>query len=159
MAETQQAWRAMESHVPTKVRSLGISNIYHPEILRALYNFATVKPSVVQNRFYPDTGYDGGIRAFCSEKGIVYQSFWTLTANPHLLRSRVVGALAEKVGVSKPVALYALVLGLGRVSVLDGTTKAERMREDLDGLHKVNKWREDNADWEGALEKFQALLN
>ncbi|KAK5170701.1 uncharacterized protein LTR77_005291 [Saxophila tyrrhenica] len=118
MAETQQAWRAMESCVPTKVHTLGLSNVYQPGVLQALYDFATVKPSVLQNRFYAATGYDRAIRAFCAEKGMVYQSFWTLTANPELLKSTAVGKLSEAVGVSRAVALYSLVMGLGDVSVL-----------------------------------------
>ena len=81
MKETQEAWRAMETHVPQQAHTLGISNIYQIEVLKALYDFASVKPSVVQNRFYPNTGYDTEIRAFCTEKGMTYQSFWTLTGS------------------------------------------------------------------------------
>ena len=53
-----------------------------------VYAESTVKPSVLQNRFYEDTDYDKGIRQFCAEKGILYQSFWTLTANGKNARSR-----------------------------------------------------------------------
>ena len=48
-------------------------------------NVSRIKPKVLQNRFYSDSGYDRELRAFCLEKGIRYQTFWTLTANPHLL--------------------------------------------------------------------------
>lgn len=34
-----------------------------------------------QNRFYDATRYDLEIRKYCRENGIVYQSFWTLTAS------------------------------------------------------------------------------
>lgn len=47
----------------------------------AVYAEASVKPSVLQNRFYEDSDYDKEIRKFCASKGIFYQSFWTLTAN------------------------------------------------------------------------------
>ncbi|KAF2770707.1 hypothetical protein EJ03DRAFT_373566 [Teratosphaeria nubilosa] len=99
--------------------------------LRWLYGFATIKPAVVQN-------YELAIRAFCAEKGIVYQSFWTLTANPQLLRSKSVVDLAESVGVTS--ALSALVSGLGNVSILNGTTNARHMEKDLKGLSKVAAW-------------------
>ena len=56
--QTEEAWRAMEAHAPHPVRTLGISNIYHLPALQALYEFARIKPVVVQNRFYRDTGYD-----------------------------------------------------------------------------------------------------
>lgn len=36
------------------------------------------------------------IRVFCAENGIVYEAFWTLTANPHLLRSTPVLRAASR---------------------------------------------------------------
>lgn len=68
-----------------KARQLGISNIYELDVLEQLFQDAKVKPSVVQNRFYADTGHDHQIRAWCREQGIVYQSFWTLTANKEVM--------------------------------------------------------------------------
>jgi diketogulonate reductase-like aldo/keto reductase len=150
----------MESHVPHPVRSLGISNIYNIDALRSLYQSVSIPPSVVQNRFYPETGYDTQIRQFCREKGITYQSFWTLTANPRLLRSEPVGKLAEAVGVSREVALYGLVLGLGEVmSVLDGTTKSARMEEDSKGVEMVGKWVDKSPEgWSEILQAFKVLV-
>ncbi|MCB4800394.1 hypothetical protein LG649_16215, partial [Tamlana sp. PT2-4] len=77
---------------------------------------------------------------------MTYQSFWTLTANPHLLKSPPVETLAHQVGSSLPVALYGLVLGLGKVSVLDGTTNAERMRDDLQGVQQILDWQSANPE-------------
>ena len=150
----------MESHTPHPVRTLGISNIYNINALRSLYQSARIPPSVVQNRFYPETGYDSQIRQYCREKGITYQSFWTLTANPRLLRSEPVGKLAEAVGVSKEVALYGLVLGLGEtMSVLDGTTRVERMEEDLKGVEMVREWAETAPEnWSAILQAFRTLI-
>ncbi|GAB1740764.1 hypothetical protein NU219Hw_g5848t1 [Hortaea werneckii] len=157
--QTEEAWRAVEAHVPNSVRTLGISNIYSISALEELYNFASVKPSVVQNRFFRDTGYDQEIRMFCAEKDITYQSFWTLTANPHLLMSEPARKLAQAVGVSLPVALYGLVLGLGKVSVLDGTTNAERMLEDLAGVQKMSEWQSAHAsEWSQLKGAFDTLL-
>ncbi|KAI4656865.1 uncharacterized protein J4E78_006756 [Alternaria triticimaculans] len=90
--QTLQAWKLLESYVPDKIRSLGISNVSLP-ILQAIHENATIKPSVVQNRFYPQTRYDVPLRAFCREHDIMYQSFWTLTGNPSLIRSEPVTAL------------------------------------------------------------------
>lgn len=160
MSQTREAWRAMESYVPHAVRTLGISNTYQVSVLQDLYNFAKVKPSVLQNRFYEDSGYDKDIRVFCKEKGIKYQSFWTLTANPRLLRSEPVSTIAKETGVTKPVALYALVLGLGEVSVLNGTTNQQRMAEDVAGIQNVEKWQAANATaWNRVLSAFDALLD
>lgn len=158
--QTKEAWRAMELHVPSFVRTLGISNVYELDLLKEIYTFASTKPSVLQNRFYPATRYDAEVRAFCAENGITYQSFWTLTANPELLRSDVVGGLAAKAGVSEPVALYSLVLGLGKLSVLNGTTNQQRMAEDLEGVQKVVEWAASEAEvWQEIKAKFQALID
>lgn len=160
MTQTEEAWRAMESHVPSSARTLGISNAYHLSVLKQLYNSAKIKPSVIQNRFYQDSGYDQDIRLFCRDKGILYQSFWTLTANPHLLKSGPVEFVANVVGVSKAVALYGLVLGLGNVSVLNGTTNPKRMKEDLDGVEAIRNWSESNTQaFTGAQTAFEALLS
>jgi len=87
-ADTMQIWRAMEElHSTGGVLQLGISNTYDIRTLRKLYEEATVKPTILQNRFYADTGYDVEIREFCKEHDIAYQSFWTLTGNPHILKS------------------------------------------------------------------------
>ncbi|KXT15279.1 hypothetical protein AC579_4831 [Pseudocercospora musae] len=159
MPSTQEAWKAMETHVPHAVRTLGISNCYDLPVLQALYDSATVKPSVVQNRFYADTGYDTDIRAFCNEKGVIYQSFWTLTANPRLLKAKPVALVADHVSVSRPVALYSLVLGLGNVRILNGTKNTSNMVEDLAGVEAVKGWSATQAsEWNKALEAFKSLL-
>lgn len=160
MAQTQEAWRAMESHVPHVVKTLGISNTYQLSVLEELYDFATIKPSVIQNRFYQDSEYDQDIRAFCKDRGgISYQSFWTLTANPRLLKAGAVDFVAKQVVVSKAVALYGLVLGLGNVSVLNGTTNSDRMQEDLAGVAAVQRWRASNPKASAeAQTSFEALL-
>ena len=157
--QTAEAWQAMEQHVPHSARTLGISNIYSLPLLEALYRAARVKPSVVQNRFYADSLYDQDVRAFCQAQGITYQSFWTLTANPHLEGSEVVASLAKEADVSRAVALYSLVLGLGRVSVLDGTTKVERMKADIEGVEKVAEWRASRPDdWQRIASAFKVML-
>ncbi|KAK2044412.1 aldo/keto reductase [Colletotrichum somersetense] len=158
-ADTLLAWRTLESYVPSRVRTLGISNVGLDD-LRALCADADVKPVVVQNRLNPDEAYNTPVRLFCRSGGINFQSFWTLTANPHLLRADAVGRVAEGAGVSGEVAMYALVLGLGGVSVLDGTTNEARMREDLEGVEKVAAWAEGDgaAVWEPSLAAFKSVL-
>src|SRR5579871_3114556 len=72
--QTLEVWRAMESLVEAgRVRQLGISNCYRVGQLEELYDSVRVKPAVVQNRFYAETGYDRGIRAVCGRYGIIYQ--------------------------------------------------------------------------------------
>jgi diketogulonate reductase-like aldo/keto reductase len=86
---TMEVWRVFEAIWRSgRVRFLGISNTDLRTLTR-LYEEASVKPSVVQNRFYPATQFDSEIRQFCRERGLFYQSFWTLSANPILLKRSV----------------------------------------------------------------------
>jgi hypothetical protein len=62
--------------------------------------FVCLLVSLYLLRFYSKTGYDRGIRQFCRQNNITYQSFWTLTANPDAVNSRVVRQIAQKRGVT-----------------------------------------------------------
>jgi diketogulonate reductase-like aldo/keto reductase len=126
------AWRAMEAiHAIGGARQLGISNCYNLQVLSALYADAREKPAVVQNRFYPDTGYDARLRHWCSNHGIIYQSFWTLTANPHVLSDPAILNMAEKYGKTPAQVLFRYLNQTGIVP-LTGTCSEQHMREDLD---------------------------
>jgi diketogulonate reductase-like aldo/keto reductase len=83
-SQFRQVWHAMEAIFDSgATKQLGVSNCYDLKLLDWLYSSARVKPAVLQNRFYAQTHYDGAVRAYCREHQIFYQSFWTLTANPH----------------------------------------------------------------------------
>jgi diketogulonate reductase-like aldo/keto reductase len=131
LQQTLEAWGAMEGLVAAgQVRQLGISNCYSLPVLEALYRTVHKKPAVVQNRFYADTGYDAAIRAFCRQNGIIYQSFWTLTANPELLAGPVFSDLAAHHGCEPPQVLFRYLTQRGAVP-LTGTRSAQHMRQDL----------------------------
>jgi diketogulonate reductase-like aldo/keto reductase len=158
-AETLRVWRMLESYVPHSIRSLGVSNIYSLSALQKLFAEARIKPVVVQNRFCRDLDYGREIYAFCKDNGVAFQSFWTLTANPDLLRSRPVLALAEAVGISEHAALYALLMGRGGWSVLNGTTREENMKADSEALEKVDVWAKENGSRVAELKsEFEGLL-
>lgn len=129
--QTREVWQAMESLVDARgVRQLGISNCYRLEQLEELYDSARFKPAVVQNRFYADTGYDRVIRGFCRQHGIVYQSFWTLTANPRVLAHRIVRELALRHGRTSAQILFRYLIQ-NDIVPLTGTRSESHMREDL----------------------------
>ncbi len=131
LTQTLQAWRAMESLVDARgVRQLGISNCYDSTLLGTLCREARIKPAVVQNRFYAETGYDRGIRALCRDERIIYQSFWTLTANPHILDHPAVAEAASRLGRTAPQVLFRYLIE-NEVVPLTGTRSVEHMREDL----------------------------
>jgi len=130
-AHQAEVWQAMELIVEQGgARRIGISNCYQPTALEQLHRSARIKPSIVQNRFHADTGYDREIRAFCRDQAIVYQSFWTLTANPNVLAHRSVQALAAKYQRTPAQILFRALTQQGIVP-LTGTRSETHMREDL----------------------------
>jgi len=131
MAQTQLLWRALEAFVDDgQIRQLGISNCYRLADLETLFDGARIKPAVVQNRFYADTHYDGEIRAYCRQQHIIYQSFWTLSANPDLLAHKALTDLASTHGRTAPQILFRYLAHRGVVP-LTGTKSEIHMREDL----------------------------
>jgi len=126
-----KAWNAMEKIQKTGgAHQLGISNCYDPEVFRSLYADANVKPAVVQNRFYQETGYDTNLRHWCSNHGVIYQSFWTLTANPQILASNTVRSIAQKYKKTEAQIFFRYLSQSGIVP-LTGTSSEQHMREDL----------------------------
>lgn len=129
--ETQLAWRAMEQlQTSGLVKQLGISNCYDNAFFTKLYNQAEIKPAILQNRFYAETGYDQTLRQFCLKHNIIYQSFWTLTANPHVLSNIDVLGIAQKYQRSAAQVLFRYLTQIGIVP-LTGTTSPVHMAEDL----------------------------
>lgn len=112
---------------------LGLSNCYDLDVLKEIHSAAAVKPSVLQNRFYARSGYDKDLRAWCGANGVRYQSFWTLSANPHLLESGTVTGLARSLGKTPAQVLFRFLNQRGVVP-LTGTTSEQHMKEDLDFL-------------------------
>lgn len=130
-AEMAEAWQAMEAIFDAGgATQLGISNCYDAGYLTRLHDAARVKPAVVQNRFFAETHYDREVRAVCAERDLVYQSFWTLTANPHVLAHDDVTAIAARHGRTPAQVLFRYLTQQGIVP-LTGTTSRAHMREDL----------------------------
>lgn len=130
--QTLEVWRAMEALVDSGVvRQIGISNCYELKVLEALFRASRIKPTVLQNRFYSDSDYDVSLRAFCRDNHITYQSFWTLTANPHLLADEALRLLSLKYQRTPAQLLFRYLTQSGVVP-LTGTRSQAHMREDLD---------------------------
>jgi diketogulonate reductase-like aldo/keto reductase len=126
-----RAWKSMEKIQKVGgARQLGISNCYNTEVLKSLFADADVKPAVVQNRFYQETGYDVQLRDWCSHHGIIYQCFWTLTANPHILADNALRTMSRKFKKTE-VQIFFRYLYQSGVVPLTGTTSEQHMIEDL----------------------------
>ena len=129
--QQMEVWQAMEQVFHNGgARQLGISNCYNPQQLQLLYHNATVKPAVIQNRFYAKTHYDRTIRDFCQQERIIYQSFWTLTGNPEVLAHTTLQSLAAKYQRSVAQVFFCYLHQLGIIP-LTGTTSEAHMRDDL----------------------------
>ncbi|ODH52468.1 hypothetical protein GX48_01248 [Paracoccidioides brasiliensis] len=153
--QTLEAWVTLEEYVPYKIRNLGISNCELSD-LKALCSTTKVKPAIVQNRFFPGSQFDIPLRQFCRENSIVYQSFWTLTANPTLVWSTEVGILSQQACISPQAAVYCLVLGLGNTVVLNGTKNEGRMQSDLAAPKAVEEFAAKFPEqWDKILKGFK----
>ncbi|KAH6659422.1 NADP-dependent oxidoreductase domain-containing protein [Truncatella angustata] len=151
------AYKAFEQFVPHTIKQLGVSNVSLQQ-LKAVYDAASVKPTIVQNRFMRDTSYDIEVRHFCAGHNITYQAFYMLTHNPELLASDVLASVAERLNIEKEVAFYVLVLSLGDVQVLDGTTQSVRMKADLTEITSIFKNDRTISDLKPFVIEFKKLL-
>lgn len=128
---TLTVWRAMEVACDRGiVRQLGISNCYDVKLFEELFRQARIPPSIVQNRFYDKTGYDRELRERCRKLDVIYQSFWTLTANAHLLAHGVVTELSSRHRSTPAQVLFRYLTQEGVVP-LTGTQSPKHMQEDL----------------------------
>jgi diketogulonate reductase-like aldo/keto reductase len=128
---TMKAWNAMENiHKAGGARQLGISNCYDANVLKELYSDATVKPAVLQNRFCRETGYGAELRHWCADQGVIFQSFWSLTANSHILTSNTIQMLAQK-HQQTAAQIFFRYLSQAGIVPLTGTSSEQHMKEDL----------------------------
>ncbi len=145
--ETIRAWRALETYVDGGiVRHLGIVSVHDAEYLTKLIAETRIKPSIIQNRFHSNRGYDIGLRPLFGKWGMANQLFWILTgsAGGRVRNNGVVRDIAKRMGgISPQVMLYSLTMELGG-SPLIGSQNVSHMREDVDALirHRM--------DWEKA---------
>jgi diketogulonate reductase-like aldo/keto reductase len=123
-------WAAMEAlRAAGKTRFIGVSNVDIDQ-LELLCERATTPPAFVQNRCFARNGWDAEIRAFCRERGIVYQGFSLLTANIGHLRTPAFAQIVNRVGRTPAQVVFRFALQVG-MQPLTGTTDPAHMREDL----------------------------
>ncbi len=128
---TLRVWKAMEKIYEEKgTKQLGISNCYDLKVLKSLHKNSNIKPAIIQNRFYKSSSYDKELRNWCDKNGIIYQSFWTLSANPNILESKEITSIAKKLAKTSPQILFRFLTQIG-ISPLTGTCSEQHMKEDL----------------------------
>ncbi|MDP1822244.1 MAG: aldo/keto reductase [Archangium sp.] len=129
-AADEEAWAAMEGlHASGRATALGVSNVSLDQ-LKTLFARAKVKPGFVQNRCYARTGWDADVRAFCRANHVRYQGFSLLTANPRVLESAEVRAMAKRTSRTAAQVLFRFACDVGMLP-LSGTTDPAHLKEDL----------------------------
>ncbi|PYM31232.1 MAG: aldo/keto reductase [Candidatus Rokuibacteriota bacterium] len=124
------AWAAMAKERDAgRTRFLGVSNVS----MRHLEQMAATgaeAPAFVQNRCFARLGWDRDVRSFCRSRKIVYQGFSLLTANPEVLRHRLIAGIAARGKVTPAQIVFRFAQAVGMLP-LTGTSDAEHMRQDL----------------------------
>jgi diketogulonate reductase-like aldo/keto reductase len=128
--EDAEVWAAIEEiHKSGKTGMIGISNVNAMQLAVLLKN-SRIAPMVVQNRCYAVRGWDRDVREICRMKGIMYQGFSLLTANPDVVHHPAVAKIAQRVGVHPEQVIFRFAMQVGMVP-LTGTTNEQHMKEDL----------------------------
>ena len=124
------AWAAMvRERDAGRTRLLGVSNVS----LRHLVQMAATgaeAPAFVQNRCFARLGWDRDVRAFCAERGIVYQGFSLLTANVEVLRHPLIARMAARANATPAQVVFRFALAVGMLP-LTGTSDPLHMQQDL----------------------------
>jgi diketogulonate reductase-like aldo/keto reductase len=128
--EDAEVWAAIEEiHKSGKTGKIGVSNVNAMQLAMLVKN-ARIAPMVVQNRCYAVRGWDRDVREICRLKGITYQGFSLLTANPDVVHHAAVAKIAQRVGVDPEQVIFRFAMQVGMVP-LTGTTNEQHMKEDL----------------------------
>src|SRR5947208_12126230 len=107
-------------------RVVSIVSLRHLEQMAATVAEA---PAFVQNRCFARLGWDRAVRAFCTERGIVYQGFSLLTANPEVLQHPLVGRIATRERGTPAQIVFRFARAVGMLP-LTGTSDPEHMAQD-----------------------------
>ena len=128
--EDAEVWMAMvRERDAGRTRLLGVSNVSlrHLEEMTAHHRET---PAFVQNRCFARLGWDRDVRAFCAERGILYQGFSLLTANREVLAHPLVADIAARGGATPAQVVFRFALAVGMLP-LTGTSDPRHMEQDL----------------------------
>lgn len=132
--DTMTAWKVLESYVDKGIiRHLGIVSVHDRDYLIKLHNETRVKPSIIQNRFHGNRGYDVGLRPLFKDMGMANQLFWILTgsAGGKVRNNKVITEIAQRQGVSNQVLLYSFITVCLGGTPLIGSKTLQHMEEDV----------------------------
>jgi diketogulonate reductase-like aldo/keto reductase len=125
-----EVWAAMAKERDAgRTRLLGVSNVSRRHLEQMAVAGAEA-PDFVQNRCFARLGWDRDVRSVCMDRKIVYQGFSLLTANPEVLRHRLVAGIAARDRATPAQVVFRFAQAVGMLP-LTGTSDAEHMKQDL----------------------------
>ena len=128
-----EVWTAMvRERDAGRTRLLGVSNVSWRHLAQMAMG-GSETPAFVQNRCFAVRGWDRDVRGFCRERGIVYQGFSLLTANPEVLEDELLAGIAKRLGATPAQVVFAFARAVGMLP-LTGTSDPDHMRQDLASL-------------------------
>ncbi|KAI0745223.1 Aldo/keto reductase [Earliella scabrosa] len=137
LTQTLAAWRTLVALQDAGVvRRIGVSNTYDVGTLEELERDGGRRPDVVQNRWHEGNQWDNDVWAYCVKHGIQYQSFWTLSGSPNLLRYSAIKSISTAKGCTPAQALFKIAQMNG-ITPLCGTTNEQHM-DDAIAVEKLD---------------------
>lgn len=133
MNADSEVWEAMRKERDAgRTRLLGVSNVslQHLEQMEAAHSEL---PAFVQNRCFARLGWDRDVRAFCTQRKIVYQGFSLLTANRQVVQHEMLTSFAARLSATPAQVVFSFACAVG-ILPMTGTSSAEHMNEDLASL-------------------------
>jgi diketogulonate reductase-like aldo/keto reductase len=128
--EDLEAWQAMENlYKKGYIKRLGISNISNKQLLK-IYDYAEIKPAIVQNRCYAHTSWNASVRYTCKKLGIEYQGFSILSANLRLTRNIEFKNIVQKYKLTPAQVIYQVALKMG-IKPLTGACNLDHLIENV----------------------------
>jgi diketogulonate reductase-like aldo/keto reductase len=125
-----ETWAAMlKERDVGHTRFVGVSNVSLRHLEELVATGAEL-PAFVQNRCFARFGWDRAVRAFCRERKIIYQGFSLLTANPEVLRHRLIASIAARGKITPAQVVFRFARAVEMLP-LTGTSDAEHMKQDL----------------------------
>ncbi len=125
-----EAWSAMmRERDAGRTHLLGVSNVSLRH-LEQMESTDAERPAFVQNRCFASLGWDRAVRAFCSERNIIYQGFSLLTANRQVLEHPLLAGVATRHKATRAQVVFRFAQEIGIIP-LTGTSDIEHMKQDL----------------------------
>ena len=140
----RELWPKFESLIEKGMtKSIGVSN-YNVQNILIILSFCKIKPAVNEVEFHPYL-YQKDLQEFCDKEGIKIFSYYPLVkgrlCTPELVKEKdldllnepVVKKLCEKYGKTPGQVVLNWHIHVGVIPI-PGTSKPERMKENLDSL-------------------------